>query len=53
MHLLVTIDLDSTICEVHGKQKQGASYGYIKVLGLHPLIASLSNTQFAPPVDKH
>jgi hypothetical protein len=23
----MTIDLDSTICEVHGKQKHGAAYG--------------------------
>jgi hypothetical protein len=36
----VTIDLDSTICEVHGKQKQGATYGHTKVLGYHPLLAS-------------
>jgi hypothetical protein len=27
------IDIDSTICEVHGKAEQGASYGYTKVLG--------------------
>ena len=26
----MTIDLDSTICEVHGKQKQGAAYGYTR-----------------------
>jgi hypothetical protein len=24
----MTIDLDSTICEVHGSHKQGASFGY-------------------------
>jgi hypothetical protein len=36
----VTIDLDSTICEVHGKAKEGAAYGYTKVLGYHPLIAT-------------
>jgi hypothetical protein len=35
----MVIDLDSTICEVHGKQKQGAAYGYTKVLGYHPLVA--------------
>jgi hypothetical protein len=29
----MTIDLDSTICEVHGKQKHGAAYGYTRVLG--------------------
>jgi len=36
----VTIDLDSTICQVHGKQKQGAAYGYTKTLGYHPLLAT-------------
>lgn len=35
----VTIDLDSTICEVHGKAKGGAAYGYTRVLGYHPLLA--------------
>ena len=33
----MVIDLDSTICEVHGKLKQGAAYGYTHVLGYHPL----------------
>ena len=32
----LVIDVDSTICEVEGKQKQGAAYGYTKVLGLPP-----------------
>jgi hypothetical protein len=40
----VTIDLDSTICEVHGKAKQGAAYGYTKVLGYHPLVATRADT---------
>ncbi len=40
----VTIDLDSTICEVHGYQKQGAGYGYTKVLGYHPLVATRADT---------
>ena len=40
----MTIDLDSTICEVHGKQKQGAAYGYTKVLGYHPLLATRAET---------
>ncbi len=35
----LVIDVDSFIREVHGKQKQGASYGYTKKLGYHPLIA--------------
>jgi hypothetical protein len=40
----MTIDLDSTICEVHGKQKQGAAYGYTRVLGYHPLLATRAET---------
>jgi Transposase DDE domain group 1 len=40
----VTIDLDSTICEVHGKQKQGAAFGYTKVFGYHPLLATRADT---------
>ena len=40
----VTIDLDSTICEVHGKAKHGAAYGYTKVLGYHPLLATRADT---------
>ena len=40
----MTIDVDSTICEVHGKQKQGAAYGYTKVLGYHPLLATRAET---------
>jgi len=40
----MTIDLDSTICEVHGKQKQGAAYGYTKVLGYHPILATRAST---------
>jgi len=39
-----TIDLDSTVCEVHGYHKQGAAYGYTRVLGLHPLLATRAET---------
>jgi hypothetical protein len=35
----MTIDLDSTIVEVHGRGKQGARYGYTKVRGYHPQLA--------------
>ena len=38
------VDLDSTICEVHGKHKQGAAYGYTKRLGYHPLVATRAGT---------
>jgi hypothetical protein len=40
----MTIDVDSTICEVYGKLKQGAAYGYTKVLGYHPLLATRADT---------
>jgi hypothetical protein len=40
----MTIDLDSTICEVHGKQKQGAAYGYTRRLGYHPLLSTRADT---------
>jgi Transposase DDE domain group 1 len=40
----LVIDVDSTICEVEGKQKQGAAYGYTKVLGYHPILASRADT---------
>jgi len=36
----LVIDLDSTICEVCGKAKHGAGYGYTKKLGYHPLLAT-------------
>ncbi len=38
------IDIDSTICEVHGEQKQGAAYGYTRALGLDPLLATRAET---------
>jgi len=40
----VVMDLDSTICEVCGKAKGGAGYGYTKKLGYHPLIATRAAT---------
>ncbi len=40
----MTIDLDSTVCEVHGYHKQGAAYGYTHTLGYHPLVASRADT---------
>jgi hypothetical protein len=39
-----TIDVDSTICELHRKQKQAAAYSFAKVLGCHSLIATRSET---------
>lgn len=40
----LVIDIDSTICEVHGYQKQGAGFGYTKTKGLHPLVAVRADT---------
>ena len=40
----LVMDLDSTICEVVGKAKAGAAFGYTKVLGYHPILATRSDT---------
>ena len=40
----LVIDLDSTVCEVHGHAKHGAAYGYTKCLGYHPLVATRAGT---------
>lgn len=40
----MTIDIDSTIQQVYGKQKEGAAYGYTRVLGQHPLVATRAGT---------
>ncbi len=34
----MTIDVDSTVCEVSGRAKAGAAYGHTKQLGYHPLV---------------
>ena len=39
------MDVDSTVCEVHGKStSSGAAYGHTKVLGYHPLVAVRDDT---------
>ena len=40
----LTVDLDSTIVEVHGRGKQGAAFGYTKVRGYHPQLATCAQT---------
>jgi hypothetical protein len=41
----LTIDLDSTVCETYGLQKQGAlHHGYTHVRGYHPLLAVAAGT---------
>ncbi len=40
----LTLDLDSTICEVYGRGKQGAAFGYTHVRGYHPQLATVAET---------
>ena len=40
----LTVDVDSTICEVCGHHKQGAGYGYTHRLGYHPLLATRADS---------
>jgi hypothetical protein len=44
------VDADSTARRVFGYAKQGASYGYTKIKGLHPLLATVSTRTGAPLV---
>ncbi len=40
----MTVDLDSTVCQVHGYHRQGAAYGHTHTLGYHPLVASRADS---------
>jgi len=40
----LVIDLDSTICEVHRYAKHGAAFGYTRVRGYHPLLATRADS---------
>jgi hypothetical protein len=42
--LPLVIDVDSFVGEVHGDQKQGASSGYTRQLGYHPIAAVRADT---------
>src|SRR3954465_8523146 len=46
----VMVDIDDTIVEVHGYQKQGAAFGYSGVRGLNALLATVSTDQVAPVI---
>lgn len=46
----VMVDLDDTIIEVHGYQKQGAGFGYSGVRGLNALLATASTSTSAPVI---
>jgi len=44
------VDIDDTIKEVHGYQKQGSGYGYSGVRGLNALIGIVSTPSAAPMI---
>ena len=44
------VDVDDTIRETHGYQKQGAAYGYSKVKGLNAQLAVISTPLAAPMI---
>lgn len=46
----VFVDVDDTIIEVHGHNKQGVGFGYSKVRGLHALLATVTTRESAPVV---
>lgn len=46
----VFVDVDDTIIEVHGQQKQGAGFGCSGVRGLNALLATAATTMTAPVV---
>src|SRR3954452_24767126 len=46
----VLVDIDDTIVEVHGYQKQGAAFGYSGVRGLNAVLATVSTDQVAPVI---
>ena len=41
----LVIDVDSFVGEVCGRLKQGAAYGYSKLLGYHPILATRADTR--------
>ena len=41
----LVIDVDSFVGEVCGPLKQGAAYGYTKLLGYHPILATRADTR--------
>lgn len=43
----LVIDVDSFVGEVHGYLKQGAGYGYTKLYGYHPILATRADTREA------
>ena len=46
----VFVDVDDTIIEVHGHQKQGAGFGYSGIRGLNALLATVTTRTSAPVI---
>jgi hypothetical protein len=46
----LVIDIDSFVGEVHGYHKQGASYGYTRKRGYHPILAVRADTGELPHI---
>jgi hypothetical protein len=46
----VFVDVDDTIIEVHGYQKQDAGFGYSGVRGINALLATVSTSTSAPVI---
>jgi Transposase DDE domain group 1 len=44
------VDIDDTIIQVHGHQKQGAGFGYSGVRGLNALLATVTTRTTAPVI---
>ena len=44
------VDVDDTVVEVHGYDKQGAGFGYNRIRGLNALLATVSTTTSAPVI---
>ncbi|WP_026820774.1 IS1380 family transposase [Arthrobacter castelli] len=44
------VDVDDTIVEVHGYQKQGSGYGYSGVRGLNAMLATVTTADSAPVI---
>jgi hypothetical protein len=40
----LVIDVDSFVGEVHGRAKQGAAFGYTRLRGYHPILATRADT---------
>src|SRR5665811_1457720 len=40
----LTIDIDSSVCQTYGINKQGAKFGYTNVRGYHPVLATCADT---------